>query len=88
MIEAVEVDKTFRKKQALSNVSMTVPNGQVTAFVGPNGSGKTTMMKIAADLIPATNGYCAIDGKLFQDSDAPQHTLGTCMLPDVGRTRH
>ena len=46
MIEIKNVSKTYNgKKKALKDVSFTVNNGEIFAFIGHNGAGKTTMKK-------------------------------------------
>lgn len=49
------VTKKYGKKTALDSVSLSFKTG-INALLGPNGSGKTTMMNIIADLIPASSG--------------------------------
>ena len=45
MIRAVGLSKYYGEFAAIENVSFTIPQGQVVAFLGPNGEGKTTTMK-------------------------------------------
>lgn len=47
---------------ALSNVSLTVQDGEFLAIVGPSGCGKTTMLNIVAGLLPYNEGSVKIDG--------------------------
>ncbi|WP_146345228.1 ABC-F family ATP-binding cassette domain-containing protein [Phaeobacter marinintestinus] len=46
VIEAIKVDKRFEDKEIVRNFSLTVMRGDRVAFVGPNGVGKTTLLKI------------------------------------------
>ena len=48
---------------ALSNVSLTVNEGEFLAIVGPSGCGKTSLLNIVAGLLPYEDGTVAIDGK-------------------------
>lgn len=48
--------KFYGKIQALNNVSFSVPEGSVFGILGPNGSGKTTMLGIVMDVLKATSG--------------------------------
>jgi len=62
MIEFCEISKTFKsdllKKpfEALINVSFNIPEGKIIGFLGANGAGKTTSIKIAMDFIRPTSG--------------------------------
>ncbi|MFE4973974.1 ABC transporter ATP-binding protein [Kitasatospora sp. NPDC056651] len=47
---------------ALDQVSLTVPKGSVTAVVGPSGSGKSSLLAVAATLIGPDSGQVVIDG--------------------------
>jgi len=65
MKDAIRTDnltKTFRKFDALRNLSLSVPEGAVYAFVGPNGAGKTTAIKILMNIISATQGRAEVLG--------------------------
>lgn len=50
------------EKSALSDISLTIPAGQVIGLVGANGAGKTTLIKILSGLIPATSGDVKVLG--------------------------
>lgn len=46
VVEVHEVTKTFGKHTAVDNLSLTVPRGTIYGFIGPNGSGKTTTIRM------------------------------------------
>ena len=50
------VSKSYKKIKALKNLSLTIPKGSVFGILGPNGSGKTTMMSIVLDILKADTG--------------------------------
>lgn len=56
MLETNHVTKKFLNTTALDDVSFTIALGKIYALLGPNGSGKTTWMKIAAGLSKPTSG--------------------------------
>jgi NitT/TauT family transport system ATP-binding protein len=48
--------------EALNEISLDFPKGQLTTLLGPSGCGKTTLLKIIAGLLPATSGEVMVDG--------------------------
>jgi ABC-2 type transport system ATP-binding protein len=62
MITIQGLKKRFRHTDALRGVDLKVPAGRVTAFLGPNGSGKTTTIKCAMNLIERDAGDIEVLG--------------------------
>jgi len=62
MLESINVTKTFGRKTAVDHVSVRFEPGHVYALLGPNGSGKTTWMKMAAGLSKPTSGEMLFNG--------------------------
>ena len=62
MLESRELTKKYGTKTAVDCVTMSMEPGHVYAMLGPNGSGKTTWMKMAAGLIKPTSGTILFDG--------------------------
>ena len=56
------VERDGRQVLALSDVSLSVSDGEFVAIVGPSGCGKTTLLNIVAGLLPYDLGTVAIDG--------------------------
>ena len=56
MVEAKMVGKRYLGKQAVKDVSLIWEDGKIYALLGPNGSGKTTFMKMVAGLVKPTSG--------------------------------
>lgn len=63
VLEVRGVSKRFASVCALSDVSLSIDQGEVLALVGENGAGKSTLMKILAGVQSATSGEMFIDGK-------------------------
>jgi NitT/TauT family transport system ATP-binding protein len=49
--------------EALTDISLEFPEGQLTTLLGPSGCGKTTLLKIIAGLIAATGGSVQVEGR-------------------------
>jgi len=57
------VYKNYGDVEALRDLSLDFPRGQLTSLLGPSGCGKTTLLKIIAGLIPATSGEVLVNGE-------------------------
>lgn len=57
------VSKTYGDVEALKNLSLEFPRGQLTSLLGPSGCGKTTLLKIIAGLLDANSGEIEVNGK-------------------------
>jgi ABC-2 type transport system ATP-binding protein len=62
-IETRGLTKRYRRITALSECSVTVPEGRISALVGPNGAGKTTLLRLLVGLASPTGGEAAILGR-------------------------
>ncbi|WP_319557491.1 ABC transporter ATP-binding protein [Thiomicrorhabdus sp.] len=56
-IDVCDLVKDFGSKRAVDKVSIQMPRGQVWGFLGPNGSGKTTTIRMICGLLEPTSGY-------------------------------
>lgn len=61
-IETVGLTKKYGDFTALSNLDLTVDQGEVFGFLGPNGAGKTTAIRVLTDEIRATSGTASLLG--------------------------
>ena len=68
LIEVEQLVKRYGKTLALDGVSLTVPEGRITALLGPNGAGKTTLVKIATLLTTMDSGTCRINGTCIREN--------------------
>ena len=63
MLESREITKKYGSKTAVDHVTMELQEGHIYALLGPNGSGKTTWMKMAAGLVKPTSGEALYNGR-------------------------
>jgi ABC-2 type transport system ATP-binding protein len=72
--------KVYAKNlRAVDDLSFTVQPGRVTGFLGPNGSGKTTTLRMALNLIRPTAGTATIDGVRYVDLPNPLGVVGAVL---------
>ena len=60
-------------------MSFTAPAGKVTAFLGPNGSGKTTTLRMVLGLVRPTAGQALIGGVPYQRLAHPRRQVGALL---------
>ena len=56
LIEFKNVSKSYGTFQALKNINLQIEPGKIYGLLGPNGSGKTTIIKLINDLLTPTEG--------------------------------
>jgi len=80
-IAAHGVTRSFGDVKAVVDATLTVPHGSVTALIGPNGCGKTTLMLMLAGLLQPDGGTISVDGHSpVSDSAAVRNAIG--WMPD------
>ena len=68
MIEIKNVSKTYNgTKKALDTINLTISSGEIFAFIGHNGAGKTTMIKSIVGILEFEEGDILIDGKYIKE---------------------
>src|SRR2546429_2781346 len=75
-IEANGVGKRFGDHAALTDVTVRVPDGSLTALLGPSGGGKSTLLRVIAGLERPDTGLVLIDGADVTDVPAQKRGVG------------
>jgi len=83
MITVKNLNKRFRKLQALQNISVEMKPGQVVALIGPNGSGKTTLIKSILGLVKPDSGTIYFNGTAIDEKVDYRKQIG--YMPQIGR---
>ncbi|WP_436429009.1 ATP-binding cassette domain-containing protein, partial [Enterococcus faecium] len=68
-IEAEGLTARFGDFTAVDHVSFRIPRGEIFGFLGSNGCGKTTTMKMLAGLLPASGGTARLFGRELDPQD-------------------
>jgi ABC-2 type transport system ATP-binding protein len=63
MLKCEHLTKKYLNATAVSDLTLEIPRGRVYAMLGPNGSGKTTFMKMIAGLVKPTSGTLLFEGE-------------------------
>ncbi len=80
MIEARDLCKKFSQTHALKNLSCRIPDGCVYGLVGSNGAGKSTFLRLIADVYRPSSGEVLIDGQPVSDNPAVKSRVA--FVPD------
>jgi len=70
------IRKSFGRFDALDDIDLEIPDGQLVALLGPSGSGKTTLLRIIAGLEFADCGTVQFDGRDISDESARERRVG------------
>ncbi len=77
MIEIKNLTKKYGRFTAVKDLSFEVGKGQVVGFLGPNGSGKTTTLRMLTGYLPPTSGTASIAGfDIYKDSIKARAQIG------------
>jgi ABC-2 type transport system ATP-binding protein len=77
MVEAVDLHRSFGRKQAVKGISLQVYPGELFGFLGPNGAGKTTTIKMLIGVLRPSAGHACIGGfDVQREPQAAKRLLG------------
>jgi branched-chain amino acid transport system ATP-binding protein len=83
MLELVDIRAAYGTIEVLEGVDLVVPRGSVVALLGPNGGGKSTLLKVVAGLLPPTHGEVRLAGRVVNGAPADELARrGLCLIPE------
>ncbi len=72
MLAIEKLQVAYGKVQALWDVTLEVPDGEIVSLVGANGAGKTTLLKTVSGLLRRQSGSITYDGKHIEEASPPE----------------
>jgi len=79
LIDIQHLTKDYGTVRAVDDMTFGVESGAITAFLGPNGSGKTTTLRSLLGLVTPTSGTATIDGRPYAALAQPLHVVGAML---------
>jgi len=79
MIAVEALSKHYGETEAVHDLSFVAQAGRVTGFLGPNGSGKTTTLRVLLGLTRPTSGRATVNGRSLADLEAPARAVGAVL---------
>ena len=83
MLELRDVTAGYGGTPVLRNVTFSVPAGSLTALIGPNGCGKTTLLRAAARQLPLLAGEILLDGRPVSSYGRTEFARKAAFMPHV-----
>lgn len=79
VLEVINLSKSYQGVKAVSNLSLSVQDGEVFGFLGPNGAGKTTTINMLCGLLNPDSGTVLLHGKKIRNGDPDTKAkVGVC----------
>jgi ABC-2 type transport system ATP-binding protein len=69
VINTVNLTKVYGNVRAVDNINVSVKKGEILGFLGLNGAGKTTMIRMLLGMVKPTGGQCYLQGKKVSAGD-------------------
>jgi ABC-2 type transport system ATP-binding protein len=78
-ISCHEVTKTYDGRRVVEDVSFDVDPGSIVGFIGANGAGKSTTMRMLLGLVAPTSGRALVHGRRYRDLIEPRRQVGAVL---------
>ena len=83
MITTTALTKSYKKAPVVRDVSLRCEPGTITGFLGANGAGKSTTLKMIVGLARPDRGTATVDGRPFVELPNPTRVVGTLLDPSA-----
>ena len=80
MIQIQNLTKRFENETALSDITLTIPDGEVFGLIGTNGAGKSTLLRILSGVLRQDEGSVRVDGEAIWENEKVKQTIA--FIPD------
>ena len=82
MLEAIDLKKSFKDREVVRKVSISIERGEVVGLLGPNGAGKTTCFYMIVGLIKTDSGQIKLNGNILTNLAIDKRAMyGLAYLP-------
>jgi iron complex transport system ATP-binding protein len=82
-LQTEELDLAYIEEKVVEGLSLSIPDGEITALVGANGSGKSTILKAMARILKPRRGAVYLDGKAIHSRPTKQVAQELAILPQA-----
>lgn len=83
MLEVQNISAYYGDAQAIEDVSLTLPDRGITAFLGPNAAGKTTTLRVISGLLKAASGKVLFNGEDITEASSKRRVeMGIVQVPE------
>ncbi|MFP3360253.1 ABC transporter ATP-binding protein, partial [Planococcus sp. SIMBA_143] len=81
MIQVEDVQVGYGDALIIDSLNLTIPKGKITTVIGPNGCGKSTLIKTIARILKANSGAIYLDGKAISRTSTKDIARKMAILP-------
>ncbi len=81
LLSVLGLTSGYKHQKVLSDVSLEIEQGSVTAIIGPNGHGKSTLLKTISGLLPTWSGETVFDGQTMKPGAPDRARAGLILVP-------
>lgn len=81
MIKLDNISAGYNKVEIIKNINIAFQEGSITSIIGKNGCGKTTLLRIASNLLEPFHGRITVSGKLISDFESKELAKKISFLP-------